>query len=444
MTHSRHVPGVRVRGLVLGLSLAMVTAGCGDILDVENPNNLSQDDLSNPAAAGPIVNGASATVARGLGAMLGVYSTVSDEATWIGSRDAFRELDQGFVSNERNEFTDDAYRYFSQARFMADEAVKRVEAFDAEKTLPDRNSLAQAYLYAAIAYVTAADMYDTFVISDRRDAGTPIPGPEMVKLYDQAIAYLSKGLTVAEATKNTSLQHALLGMRARAEFSKGVWGKVNPEGQTPSQPLVSSAAASRDAQAALAIMPADYRFVMTLSNDDLAYAGEVSLAYSINQRGELAIAPDYGTGGKAAAATLQDPIDKIADPALDRAIKAFAAASVNQPITVVSAREMHLILAEGALASGDVAGFTTHINRLRALDKLTPFSGQIAPLDLLQHERRVNLFFQGRRLADHYRFATPSAQWIAGSTALTRAGTFFPVTCIEIRAHPADFPGISC
>lgn len=444
MTKISHGSWGRARGLAVGLSLAFTASGCGDILDVENPNNLIQDDLDNPAAAGPIVNGSSATVARGLGAMLGVYSTATDEATWIGSRDAWRELDQGFISNERNEFSDDAYRFFSQGRFMADEAVLRLEKFDADKQLTDRSLLVQAYLNAAIVYVTAADMFDTFVLSDRRDAGKPIPPAEMSKLYDQAVTYTTKGLAVAQAIKNVNLQRALLGMRARAHHSKAVWAKVNPEGQVAAQPLVNSAEANRDAAAALAIMPADYRFVLKLSNDDLAYAGEVSLAYSINQRSELAIAPLYGKGGRTAAATLEDPIDKVPDPALDRAIKDFAAAYVNQPITTVSAREMHLILAEAALAQGDDAGFTMHINHVRALDKLTPFSGQIAGVDMLKHARRVNLFFQGRRLADHYRFRDPSAQWISGSTAATRPGTFFPVTCIEIRAHPADFPGISC
>ena len=68
---------------------------------------------------------------------------------------------------------------------------------------------------------------------------------------------------------------------------------------------------------------------------------------------------------------------------------------------------MHLILAENSLANGDNAGFTTHINHIRAMDGLTEYSGQIDAQEMLLHTRRVNLFLQGRRLSDHYRFASP-------------------------------------
>lgn len=441
---NRTQPRPRWRASALALAGVAVLAGCSDVLEVENPNNLIEADLDNPAAAAPIVSGANATLARGIGAMLGVYSTATDEVTWVGSRDAWRELDQGFIASERNEFSDDAFRFFSEGRWMADEAVKRVATFDAAGTLTNRNLLAQAYLQAGVAYVTTADMYDRFVISDRRDAGTPIPPLEMVKLYDTAIDYLTKGLAVARATNSADLQQALLGMRARAHYSKALWQKLNPAGTVPAAPLINDAQANTDATAALAIMPADYRLTTTLANDVLAVAGEVSLAYNLNQRRELGLSPAYGKLGTGAGAALQDPIDKVPAPELDRTIKALQAAYVNQTITLVSAREMRLILAEAALARGDVAGFTTAINALRALDRLTPFSGQVPAQSLLQHERRTNLFLQGRRLADQYRFGVAAPEWTSGSTAVMTPGTFFPITCIEIRSHPEDFPDVSC
>lgn len=442
MKNRKSHAALRAGRALVACSLALVAPACSDALDVENPNNLVEEDLSKPASAGPAVNGASATLARGLGAMLGPYSAATDEVVWIGSRDAWRELDQGFLANERNEFSDDAFRYYSQGRFMTDEAIQRLEGFDAQKQLTDRGLLAQAYLYGAIAYTTTADMFETFVISDRREAGKPIPPAEMAKLYDKALEYITKGLAIPQA--NATTRNALLGMRARTEFSKGLWAKINPKGQVAGDPLVNSAAASAAAAAALASMPADFRFVMKLANDDLALAGEVSLAYSVNQRGELDLAPAYGKLGKSAGATLEDPIAKIPDPVLDREIKAFGAAYINQPITIVSAREMLLILAEAALAAGNLPEFTAQINRIRALDRLTPFSGQIPAAELLQHTRRVNLFLQGRRLADQYRFRVASPQWVAGSTAVTKPGTLFPVTCTEIRAHPEDFPNVAC
>ena len=90
------------------------------------------------------------------------------------------------------------------------------------------------------------------------------------------------------------------------------------------------------------------------------------------------------------------------------------------------ARTPHLDwLAENALATGDNAGFTVRINNLRALDALTPYTGQVSALDILINSRQANLFLGGRRLADLYRFGVFSVSWVAGSAAVTAPGTFF-------------------
>jgi hypothetical protein len=436
------------RGPALVLSVVAGLTGCSDILDVDNPNNLLEDNLGDPAAARPLVNGASATLARGIGAMLGPYSTATDEAAWAGSRDAWRELDQGNLSDPRNEFTDDAFRFINQGRWTTDEAVRRLEAFDQAKKLADRPQLARAYLFAAIAYTTIGDMFDNFVISDRREAGQPIGEANMFKMYDQAIQYADRGIKVAQETKSGDLETALLAMRARAKHGKAVWAKLNPAGNVPANPLVSDAGAAADARAVLArVGMSDYKFLLNLSNDDLALAGEASLAYNLFRRGELGIGPAFGkVTTKATQVNLKDPIDNVADPVITAELSRLQKAEMYQPVVAVSAREMHLILAEDALARSDEAEFAKHVNHVRAMDKLTPFSGQIPAADMLQHERRVNLFLQGRRLADMYRFGVRSPEWQVSpaATAVRTPGTFFPVTCIEIRSHPADFPGITC
>ena len=50
-------------------------------------------------------------------------SIATDEITWIGSRDAWGQLDQGFVSNPANEFTDAAFPVLAQARWLADQGI---------------------------------------------------------------------------------------------------------------------------------------------------------------------------------------------------------------------------------------------------------------------------------------------------------------------------------
>lgn len=444
MTVHRKVAGPRrLPALLLGLAFAL--AGCSSILDVENPNNLIEGDLDNPAVAPSIANGALADLGRGIGGMLGPYSTATDEVTWIGSRDSWSQLDLGNLSDPGNEFTNDAFRYFSQGRWMSDEAIRRIEAFDKAGTIVDRGDLSRAYLYGAISYVTIADMFDDFVIaSDKRDPGPAVGEANMVKLYDTAIDYLGKAITQAQQAKRTDLETAALALRARAYYSKALWSKVHPKGQVKVGSLINDAQAVADARAALAKMSGDYAYTIALDNGDINVVGEVSIGYNINNRGELQLSSNYFTLSAnkrtVTGVALQDPIAKVPDPALTKWLAAFQDAAKgalsNMTVTVVSAREMRLILAEAALAGGDNAGFTTEINGLRAMDGVTPYAGQIPAATLLEHERKVNLFMQGRRLADLYRFGLKAPEWLANSPAAQTPGSFFPITCVERSANP--------
>jgi hypothetical protein len=88
---------------------------------------------------------------------------------------------------------------------------------------------------------------------------------------------------------------------------------------------------------------------------------------------------------------------------------------------------MHLIIAEGEGTLGE-------LNKIRALDGLAPYPATQDAGAALQAERRANLFVQGRRLSDMYRFGVTSNVWDA--VEKSPAGTFFPITIREIRANP--------
>ncbi len=140
--------------------------------------------------------------------------------------------------------------------------------------------------------------------------------------------------------------------------------------------------------------------------------------------------------------------DDVSDPALKKRIESSkdgaydSKGSQYSPLTVVSTRVLHLIVAEDALARGDMEGFTTHVNHVRAMDGLTPFSGQIAAMDMLQHER-VNATFMGLRLADMYRFGIVDPRWQPNGDTRTAPGTLLPITLVEVRAN-CYLNGLGC
>ena len=433
------------RSLLPVLGVAVLVGGC-DILDVDNPNALVQEDAEKVEAASSVVNGAQSRTASGIAGIYAAFSTAGDEITWIGSRDAWNELDQGTPNNSGNEFIDGSFPGIAQARWMTKFAVGTMEGHVAEDagnaTL--QADLARANLYAGVAYSTIAQMFDDFAFSDRTEPGPLIGEANMGSVFDQAVAYYSAAMAGGGETAMRA-QAA----RAQAHHQRAIWGLLNPAGSTPANPLVNDANANSDAAAVLGSVAGTgwaYRFAYSSST-----VGN-NLSWQVNERGELQIGPDYATKDPADPPTLtshnlMDPIEGTLDTRYKAFVDEFLDGAGNAPLTVVSERGLRLMLAEAALASGDMAGFANHVNMIReGLDGLTAYSGQIPALEMLQHERRVNLFMQYKRLQDHYRFGVPSSNWLPGSPAMTTPGTMLPITRIEILAncHHPDNPLHPC
>ncbi len=445
---------------MLAIWMAFAVSGCNSLLDVSNPNNVVGEDLLDPTAATAVANGALYTVQEGYAYMLAPYSTVSDELHWIGSRDAWFELELGTPENPANEFTDAGFPFFAQGRWMADEAIKILLEHQTNSVLADVTDLARAYLFAAISYINIADWMDDFALSDRQEAGPPIGEDNMGTFYTTAIGYLGLGLALPMVGGSGSdLERNLLALRARARHAAAVWAMIGPSTATfpVTSPLVMDALAVADANATLAIDDSDWKFqfdygASTVFNE---------VGWEVNERLELRFSDDYivpadddNTRDLTAAdrgVALQDPIDNVGDPRLDVIMTAFEADARFADVTVVSGIEMYLILAEDALASGNVTGansFEQHINDLRDFGGMTDWvdggAGMPSALDLLIHERRVNLFLQGRRLNDMYRFDIQSSMWQASRAAATNPGTFLPITKIELDANCHLNPDFEC
>ncbi len=432
---------IKTSRLILAACGISAFLGACDILDVSNPNALVQEDIEKVAAAAAAVNGAQALTASGIGRIYAPFSAVGDEITWIGSRDAWNELDQGTPDNSFNEFADGAFPGIAQARWMTNFAVELMEAHVSgnagDATL--QGHLARANLYAGVAYSTIAQMFDDFAFSDRTEPG-PLIGPaNMASVFDEAIAFY----TAAMAGGGETAMRAQAG-RAQAYHQRAIWGVLNPPGSTPSNPLVNDANATSDAAAVLgSVAGSDWAYRFQYSGSTVGN----NLSWQVNERGELQIGPEYATQSESdptdlVSHNLMDPIEGALDTRYEKRVNEFLGGEGYAPLTVVGERGLRLILAEAALASGNMAGFTEHVNMIReGLDGLTAYSGQIPGIEMLQHERRVNLFLQYKRLQDHYRFGVSSMNWLASSPALITPGTMLPITSIEIRAnchHPRN------
>ena len=407
---------------LISLLTSFALIGCA--LDVDNPNSLLEKDLGDPSAASAVANGGWNATLNGIGYIMIANAVAGDEVVWTGSRDAWRELDQGGMTNVYNEFVDGAWPFITEGRWMADKAVSVLEAFQADGSLLDAQDLVRAYLTKAMVRVYVADMFDDFVYSDKTESGKPFGPDGMSVLYDQASTALGEAAKYATGDNIVKVN----AMKARVAHAKAVWGKNNPV--DTANPYVNAGTA--EAAAALALMDGDYKWKMNYSPSTVSN----NMSWQINGRLEMDLvdspAHDNTKGG--------DPIpNDLVTGAKDTRILAEEVVFRTDyggtdyaPITIVSAREMHLIIAEGKKATGDNTGCISELNKIRALDGLAAYTTEDAGA-ALQHERRANLFIQGRRLPDMYRFGATSITW--KSDVLSGAGVFFPIPISEIRAN---------
>lgn len=430
------------RPILVAAATTAALAGCGDVLEVENPNDVLQESIEQPEAANAVVNGALATTAISLSNAVRGSVAVTDEYDWVASWNAAGQLDRGYLDLNSNDFTNTLFNDLATSRWMSDEAIRLLEGFAAEGTLPSRLGLGRAYLYSGINYVTIADLFENFAFSDQQEVAPPVGPESMGQVYDTALGRFNEAIEVARSIEDADLELRATAMLARAHWAKALWGKLNPPGSVPAEPLIDDAAANEAARAALAMVPEpDWKFQFQYSSSTV---GNVAASW-FNSRLEMVVGHVYARideSGKKICSPfnpqcpedgiiLEDPIDSIPDPALKGIVYGFIEGYVYPPITIVSARELHLILAEAALEQGDIGTFAEQINVVRALNGLTPYDPavhDITPLELLIHERRVNLFLQAqRRLADLYRFGIEVAEWAEDSDARNAPGTVFPI-----------------
>jgi hypothetical protein len=428
------------RGLIAAASFAAF--GCSSLLDVENPNNVPEEGLDDPTAAEQLANGVQASLGRMLAAVTAPYAATTDELDWTGSREGWRDMDTGAIPNTLNEFTDAAFPFAGEARYLGDQVIARLEGFNTAGSLLTPTSLARAYLYTAIVYSTIGDVFDDFAFSDKQAGGTAIGRENMGTMFDKAIEYLDKALPIAQAEADVPLQYQILAVRARVKHGKAVWRLITPKGQVPANPLVNDAGASQDARDALAVVPGpDDRFNLFVPQS--AISTVINVFFEVNGRSEIPIGAAYRN--------LTDPITLAADPASAGLIAEFTDAPNSQnegSIPIVTDRELHLILAEAALAAdptgtGATPEFAANINAVRAINGLPAWAGQVPALAILKHERKANLFLHNRRLSDLYRFNEKVAEWEVNpnfETPVLTPGLLFPIPRTEIEANPCVNP----
>jgi hypothetical protein len=414
---------MRTMTLLGGIGLTFFAAGCD--FDVINPGPVQEIFLEEQLAQPAVVNGMGRAVAQGLNWLSYTGAAVTREVHPAGSTAAFgisNDWSAGrLLANDRDLNTH--WQQAARARWLAESGLERIE-----RTGPaSPQILTQARLWAGYANRLLGEHYCEAVI----DGGPIQPRNEFLNRAEQFFT---------QAVNGSSGDQRLAALAGRASV------RLN---------LGKFAEAAADAQQ----VPLNFTYrisYFSVGSDDqrnrIAWAGagtpyrahtlwntvyeDIGLSNQ-NPTGDPRVSFNY-TPGQVGDAAIQCcgrvPFKQQRKHPTDSA-----------PINLSSGREMRLVQAEALLVSGDWQGALTHINAVRAYVEqpaLAAVSSE-AVWTILKRERGMELWLEGRRMSDMYRWnaanrpgAYGALETPGGGSNLSVQNLCFPIPPTEQETNP--------
>jgi hypothetical protein len=361
--------------VALGL---LATAGCGDLLDVESPGRISDEDLGSPDAIPAVMTGAQFNLSDAVDANLEMLALASGELFHGGSYD-WADVPRGVI-NDDDPGVDDSWSETQQARWVAEDAIAKIDSLLGPEGFSSSPDAARALIYAGYANRILGGSWCASAIN----GGPEVPNTDH---FERAMQQFTDAVPIAEAAARPDLVNAALAGRAQVRVLTGDW-----EG------------ASTDAAA----VPVEFVFVAPI---DIELGN--SLASETHSRFEYTVWGTY----------MEDhPDDPRAPWDIARNNDGTVANGANgttphyrqdkfptndADVALAKGTEMLLVRAEAALRAGDVSGAYGYMNQARAfyaLAALPASGGAEAAWAALRFERGATLWLEGRRLEDQRRW----------------------------------------
>jgi len=388
----------RIRAL---LALPLVLGACD--LKVENPSKISDEDLEDPLMLPALVTGAASDVGYaatipGFGGLFVIGSVLTDELVAADTRVGPRSMSDGVVRNDLEE-AQSWWAYAARARWTTESVVAR-----AKRLLPDadRNILvARGALYAGFANRINGDAFCNAVID-----GGPLE-PHTV-YYERAEEYFTEAIRVGAEAGADSIVTAGYAGRAQVRMMLGDWdGAVEDAAMVPNNFAINlvNSTAGRNLNRYWTYARNDARYIVW---------GTPFYEWGVNYSGNRNIGDPRVVWEPQMAGS-----DYARGPDLRRPhIKQRKYTGTGTAIPYAKGTEMRLIEAEAELIKGNWETAIDKINELRDYKNSTAPSGwgtnRLQPVtasnideawEVLMKERGLELWLEGRRLADLRRWA---------------------------------------
>ena len=397
----------RFTAAVVAASL-VTTAACDRLLSVDNPANVPVDALSDPGLMPTLESGALQTFQCAWDNYIPTAGVLSGEY-WVSSnfvnshpwewRGVVQIKSEPGSCGGRNATSMGFYTPMQQARFQLDDLFKRASEFTDAQVPNRQRMLTEARAYSAYALLILGETMCDMTV----DGGPKLAAADVWKMAEDKF---TEAITLATALGDNSLKNMAIAGRARARLDMGKLSDAAADARLVPTGFVRNA----EYNASSANQARENRiFNMTFTN-----------AF-------ISVAPPYQgltVDGKPDPRVPVIDAKKLGQDLVTPFFQQQLYKTVSAPVPIASYAEAQLILAE---ASTDQTEKLAALNRVRALNNISPLAGTVTD-DILLEERRRQLFSQGQRYTDMLRKKLPF------QTGTNRKGQVYndALTCIPL------------
>lgn len=427
----RTIRSMRTGGeLIAVVSTAVLLGGCGDLFEVSNPGRILDEDLNTPLAVQTLVVGMSADFSEGYDGQSFADARLGDEMAGSGSYFLTGLLRRGVVNAEDIDgFWEDAHR----ARWTAESGLERMREIE-DYDFDGNPFTARAFLFAAFSNRWLGENFCEVVYSGPYEADTGEVVPRTAA-FERSIPQFEEAIAHAEQAGETELLMAARGGLAQAHLGLGQYDQ----------------AATIAAQ-----VPTDFVYSALYSENSGRENNEIWL--ETHGRAEMsayqALAGSYDPPDpRAPWVDCRETSCQAGATGADGETPHFAQMKYpdrGADIPLVKGTEMRLIEAEAALRGGDLDTFNEKVNEVRAHHDLDPIQAtslgaevtgdrnSMTAWDVLDRERHLTLWLEGRRMWDLHRWDHPflDGGMIIYEPLNARRDSCFPVSFSECQTNP--------
>ena len=374
-----------MRGVIAAGVFALALGACDDLLTVSDPQRYTASDLDNALPA--VANGVEGALHEVMDTYVVYQSLLSDVYQHTGTWSGYDETDHSRFLYGTSQM-DGTNNSWLRARWFAEDAEERLTRV-LEGSAANDPMMAQIHMTAGLT-----DLYIGMAVCEA-PAVSSGPAVSDMAILAQAVEKLTRAMATAQAAGTPEYGYAAQAGRARAHLLLGNYAQ-----------------AAADAAA----VPDGFSYDAVFNQQSSNWVVTVTTA-TFNEAAGLMhkwwdqVAHSDGAGYMldpwTGEADMRIPVYHTGEIATDNETPHYSQwkyQSEPQDIPMLHSDAMRLIQAEAAWRAGDDAGARGYMDDLRTAAGLSPLPAGGDMQEYILSERFAEMFMEGMRMVDLYRF----------------------------------------